>query len=50
MTSIATLERLPASALSKLLLAEQEAATNPTIAVIDVRDDGKIVPLYSANM
>jgi hypothetical protein len=39
MTSIASLERLQAEALSKLLLAEQ-AAANPTVAVIDVRDDG----------
>lgn len=45
MTSIATLERLPAAAVAKLLLAEQEAATNPTIAVVDVRDDG--APLSS---
>lgn len=40
MASIANLQRLPAAAVSKLLLAEQEAATNPTIAVVDVRDDG----------
>jgi len=40
MASIATLERLQADALSKLLLAEAEAATDPSIAVIDVRDDG----------
>jgi Cdc25 family phosphatase len=50
MTSIASLQRLQAEALSKLLLAEQ-AATNPTVAVIDVRDDGiykyQNTPLYS---
>ncbi|KAB5545913.1 hypothetical protein GE09DRAFT_1224860 [Coniochaeta sp. 2T2.1] len=42
MSSIANLQRLPASELSKILLAEQEAATNPTIAVVDVRDDDRI--------
>ena len=44
MSSIANLQRLPASELSKILLAEQEAATNPTIAVVDVRDDGTFTP------
>jgi len=40
MPSVATLQRLPADEVAKLLLAEQEAATDPTIAVVDVRDDG----------
>lgn len=42
MATIGTLQRLSAASLSKLLLAAQEAATagDPTIAVIDVRDDG----------
>jgi Cdc25 family phosphatase len=40
MTTISSLERLQAPDVAKLLLAEQEAATNPTIAVVDVRDDG----------
>lgn len=44
MPTVATLQRLPAAAVAKLLLAEQEAATNPTIAVVDVRDDGTIFP------
>lgn len=46
MATIGTLQRLSASSLSALLLAEQAAATgDPTIAVIDVRDDGTISPL-----
>ncbi|KAK3374289.1 hypothetical protein B0T24DRAFT_290949 [Lasiosphaeria ovina] len=43
MTTIGTLERLSAAALSKLILAEQAAALgDPTIAIIDVRDDDYI--------
>ncbi|AEO55003.1 hypothetical protein MYCTH_2298329 [Thermothelomyces thermophilus ATCC 42464] len=44
MTTIGTLQRLSAASLSKLLLAAQEAtaAGDPTIAVIDVRDDDYI--------
>ncbi|KAL2143601.1 hypothetical protein VTI28DRAFT_10186 [Corynascus sepedonium] len=44
MATIGTLQRLSAASLSKLLLAAQEAATagDPTIAVIDVRDDDYI--------
>ncbi|KAH6673926.1 Rhodanese-like domain-containing protein [Plectosphaerella plurivora] len=37
--SIANLQRISAKDLSELLLAEQAAATDPTIAVVDVRDD-----------
>lgn len=42
MATIGTLQRLSAASLSKLLLAAQEAAAagDPTIAIIDVRDDG----------
>jgi len=43
MATIGTLERVSAATLSKLILAEQAAATdNPTIAVVDVRDDDYI--------
>ncbi|KAK0701913.1 hypothetical protein B0T26DRAFT_682009 [Lasiosphaeria miniovina] len=43
MATIGTLERLSASALSRLILAEQAAALgDPTIAIIDVRDDDYI--------
>ncbi|KAL2020446.1 hypothetical protein VTK56DRAFT_8412 [Thermocarpiscus australiensis] len=43
MATIGTLERLSAAALSKLILAAQEAAAaDPTIAIIDVRDDDYI--------
>jgi Cdc25 family phosphatase len=43
MTTIGTLQRLPAARLSTLLLNAQEAAAagDPTIAIIDVRDDGQ---------
>jgi Cdc25 family phosphatase len=40
MATIGSLQRLSAASLSKLLLAEQ-AAADPTIAVVDVRDDGR---------
>ncbi|KAJ9156416.1 hypothetical protein NKR23_g813 [Pleurostoma richardsiae] len=40
MTTISNLRRLSAAELSKLLLAEQ--SNDPTIAVIDVRDDDHI--------
>jgi hypothetical protein len=39
MATIGTLQRLSAGALSKLILAEQ--ASDPTLAIIDVRDDGE---------
>lgn len=39
--SVANLQRISAKNLSELLLAEQAAAKDPTIAVVDVRDDGK---------
>lgn len=44
MATISSLERVSAAALSKLILAAQEAtaAGDPTIAIIDVRDDGKL--------
>jgi hypothetical protein len=42
MATIGTLERVTAATLSKMILAEQSAAVaDPTIAVIDVRDDGE---------
>ena len=42
MATIGTLERVTAATLSKMMLAEQSAAVaDPTIAVIDVRDDGE---------
>lgn len=42
MATIGTLQRLSASSLSQILLTAQEAAAagDPTIAIIDVRDDG----------
>ncbi|KAL2760163.1 hypothetical protein ACRALDRAFT_1059947 [Sodiomyces alcalophilus JCM 7366] len=40
--SVASLQRITANKLSQLLLAEQAAATDPTVAVIDVRDDDYI--------
>lgn len=39
MATIANLPRISASRLSSLIIAES-AAANPTLAVIDVRDDG----------
>ncbi|KAK4125637.1 Rhodanese-like protein [Parathielavia appendiculata] len=44
MATIGTLQRVSAASLSKILLAAQEAAAagDPTIAVIDVRDDDYI--------
>ncbi|KAK4032287.1 Rhodanese-like domain-containing protein [Parachaetomium inaequale] len=44
MTTIGTLQRLSAARLSTILLAAQEtpAAGDPTIAIIDVRDDDYI--------
>ncbi|AEO66542.1 3c7ad95b-f98b-4964-b576-3ca261563a6c [Thermothielavioides terrestris] len=44
MATIGTLQRLSAVSLSKILLAAQEAAAagDPTIAIIDVRDDDYI--------
>jgi Cdc25 family phosphatase len=46
MATIGTLQRLSAVSLSKILLAAQEAAAagDPTIAIIDVRDDGTSSP------
>ncbi|KAK1972313.1 Rhodanese-like protein [Colletotrichum sublineola] len=41
MASIGTLQRITADKLSTMLLAEQ-AATNPSVAVVDVRDDDYI--------
>lgn len=41
MVSIANLRRISAKNLSDLLLAEQAAATDPSVAIVDVRDDGK---------
>ncbi len=43
MATIGTLERLTAASLSKTLLASQ-AGSGPTIAIIDVRDDGMSLP------
>ncbi|KAL0930642.1 CDC25-like phosphatase YCH1 [Colletotrichum truncatum] len=41
MTTIATLQRITADKLSTILLAEQ-AAANPSVAVVDVRDNDYI--------
>ncbi|KAK2027385.1 Rhodanese-like protein [Colletotrichum zoysiae] len=41
MASIGNLQRITADKLSTMLLAEQ-AATNPSVAVVDVRDDDYI--------
>lgn len=43
MATIGTLQRLSAATLSQTLLAAQARATSgdPTIAIIDVRDDGR---------
>lgn len=42
MATIASLQRLSASALSQQLLAQTaNPASSPSIAIIDVRDDGK---------
>lgn len=43
MATIASLKRLPAVTLSALLL-DQAADKDPSIAVIDVRDNGKLHP------
>lgn len=43
--SVANLQRISAKNLSALLLAEQAAAAEPTIAVVDVRGDGKTLSL-----
>jgi hypothetical protein len=40
MATIGTLERVSAAALSKLILAQAATASDPTIAIVDVRDDG----------
>ncbi|KAM0321795.1 hypothetical protein ACHAQA_009892 [Verticillium albo-atrum] len=37
--SLANLQRISAKNLSELILAEQTAATDPTVAVVDVRDE-----------
>ncbi|EEY15038.1 conserved hypothetical protein [Verticillium alfalfae VaMs.102] len=37
--SLANLQRISAKDLSEILLAQQAAATDPTVAVVDVRDD-----------
>lgn len=56
MATAGSLKRLSASSLSAILLAEQAAAAgDPTIAVIDVRDDGTSclrspMLLYSTNL
>ncbi|KAK0641347.1 Rhodanese-like domain-containing protein [Cercophora newfieldiana] len=42
MATIGTLERVSAATLSKLILAEAAAEGDPTIAVVDVRDDDYI--------
>lgn len=39
MATIGTLQRITADKLSTMLLAEQ-AAADPSVAVVDVRDDG----------
>jgi Cdc25 family phosphatase len=39
--SISSLQRLSAKALSEKILEEKEA-TDPTFAVVDVRDDGTV--------
>lgn len=46
MATIGTLQRLSAASLSQTLLEAQERATSgdPTIAIIDVRDDGMYLP------
>jgi hypothetical protein len=41
MTTIATLKRLSAKSLSEKII-EEVNATDPTFAVIDVRDNGKL--------
>lgn len=40
MTTVGTLQRLSAADLSELVLAEQDPS-NPAVAIVDVRDDGK---------
>ncbi|KAK4448400.1 arsenate reductase 2.1 [Podospora aff. communis PSN243] len=42
MATIGTLERVSAATLSKLILAQAAAASDPTIAIVDVRDDDYI--------
>ncbi|CRK40619.1 hypothetical protein BN1723_004868 [Verticillium longisporum] len=37
--SLANLQRISAKDLSEILLTQQAAATDPTVAVVDVRDD-----------
>ncbi|EGY14074.1 CDC25-like phosphatase YCH1 [Verticillium longisporum] len=37
--SLANLQRISAKDLSEMLLTQQAAATDPTVAVVDVRDD-----------
>lgn len=44
--SIANLQRISAKNLSELLLAEQASGADPTLAVVDVRDDGTSRPLF----
>lgn len=41
MASIATLKRISADQLSQKMLAERDA-TEPSFAIVDVRDDGKL--------
>ncbi|KAG7101020.1 CDC25-like phosphatase YCH1 [Verticillium longisporum] len=40
--SLANLQRISAKDLSEILLTQQAAATDPTVAVVDVRDDDYI--------
>ncbi|KAK0620126.1 Rhodanese-like domain-containing protein [Immersiella caudata] len=42
MATIGTLERVSAATLSKLILAQAATAGDPTIAIVDVRDDDYI--------
>jgi rhodanese-related sulfurtransferase len=42
MATIGTLERVSAATLSKLILAQAATASDPTIAIVDVRDDDYI--------
>lgn len=47
MVSIASLKRISAAQLAELMLAQQPAAS-PKLAVVDVRDDGKMRSLLSS--
>ncbi len=47
MTSIASLQRISAKDLSEKILAERDSSSaEPTYAIVDVRDDGKLLFLF----